>query len=189
MRPGGRRNYSLDDVADACADDAGGAAELGRRDRLRTITAIDTVARTVVVNGSTIAVPAGARIDGGRDGVVTFADLKVGWQVTIRASQSGSVITAKTLSSSCAVTRRSRSKGRWPLGGSCPAVTFNVGTAAVATTASTSFDGSCSRLANGILVVVDGNLGSGASIAATRVSIRSEENSLVPEPFRRRAAA
>jgi hypothetical protein len=140
-----------------------------------TISAIDTVARTLVVNGSTVAVPASARIDGGRDGAVTFADLKVGWQVTIRASQSGSVITATDLVVNLRGNTPVEIEGAVAaLAGSCPSVTFTVGTAAVSTTASTSFDGSCGRLANGLLVVVDGNLGSGASIAATRVSIRSE---------------
>jgi hypothetical protein len=140
-----------------------------------TIGAIDTVARTVVVNGTTVAVPDGTRIDGGREGAVTFTDLKVGWRVTIRASQSGGVTTASEIVVEERGAAHVEIDGRVSgLTGTCPSLTLVVGSSAVSTSATTMFEGvSCAQLVNGTSVVVDGDRQHDGSINATRVFGRS----------------
>ena len=140
-----------------------------------TIDAIDTVARTVVVNGTTVAVPEGTRIDGGREGAVTFTALKVGWRVTIRASQSGGVTTASEVVVEERGAAHAEIDGRVSgLTGTCPSLTLVVGSSSVSTSASTVFEGvSCGQLVNGMSVVVDGDRQQDGSIAATRVFGRS----------------
>jgi len=57
------------------------------------------------------------------------------------------------------------------LTGTCPALTFNVGTTKVTTTATTMFhDITCATVANGAIVEVEGTKQADASIVATRVS-------------------
>ena len=140
-----------------------------------TIGAIDTVAGTVVVSGTTVAVPAGTRIDGGREGAVTFTDLKVGWRVTIRASQSGGVITASEVVVEERGAAHVEIDGRVSgLTGTCPSLELVVGSSSVSTSASTAFEGvSCGQLVNGMSVVVDGDRQQDRSITATRVFGRS----------------
>jgi uncharacterized protein DUF5666 len=139
------------------------------------ISAIDAVARTVLVNGTTVAVPNSTRIDGGREGAVTFMDLKVGWRVTIRASQSGGVTTASELVVEERGAAHVEIEGRVSgLTGRCPSLTLVVGSSSVSTSASTVFEGvSCGQLVNGMSVVVDGDRQQNGSINATRVSGRN----------------
>jgi len=135
------------------------------------ISAIDPVARTIVVNGSTVSVPAATRIDGGRDGAVTFADLAVGWTVTIYATRTGSTVTATTITVDDRGLTHVEIDGHIAaLKGTCPAVTFTVGAATVVTTSTTGFSGTaCAQLANGDTVLVDGTLQADNSISASRV--------------------
>jgi hypothetical protein len=98
------------------------------------------------------------QFDGGRDGAVTFADLKVGWRVTVRATRQDSTITASDVVVEQRGAIRMEIDGRVPaLSGSCPALTFIIGATRVSTGASTVFSGqSCAQLANGVSVIVDG---------------------------------
>jgi hypothetical protein len=140
-----------------------------------TITAIDRTGRTLVVNGTTVAVPASATVDGGRDGAGTFVDLQIGWGVTIRATRSGSTLTATAINVTDRGLPRVELDGRIAaLKGSCPAVTFTVGSAVVTTSSSTVFAGTtCPRLANGESVAIDGTLQADNTISAARVSAQT----------------
>jgi Domain of unknown function (DUF5666) len=137
-----------------------------------TISAIDTAAMTIVVDGTTVSVPASAQINGGPGGAVTFAGLAVGWRVTVHATRSGSTLTATEIDveqrGAPAVDIRGRIQA---LAGSCPALTFAIESIHVSTSSATVFAGAaCSQLANGTQVTVDGNAQSDGSIAAARVS-------------------
>ena len=65
----------------------------GRTELDGSITAINSVARTITVGTTTVSVPTTANIHGGT-GVLAFADLKVGQQVEVHATTSGSTLTA-----------------------------------------------------------------------------------------------
>ena len=137
------------------------------------ITAINATAQTLVVSGTTVAVPASARLDDGHGGTVAFSALQIGWHVTIRATRSGSVITASEIVVDERVAPTVEIAGRVSaLAGACPALTFTIESITISTSASTTFSGgTCAQLANGTLVTVDGNGLPNASISATRVSV------------------
>jgi Domain of unknown function (DUF5666) len=136
------------------------------------ITAINATAQTLVVSGTTVIVPAGARLDDGQGGTVAFSALQVGWHVTIRATRVGSVITASEIVVDERVAPTVEIEGRVSaLNGTCPALTFMIDSITISTSASTTFSGgTCAQLANGALVTVDGNGQPNASVTATRVS-------------------
>jgi hypothetical protein len=152
------------------------------------ITAIDTTARVLQVAGKSVSVPAGTPIQ--HDGnTLALTDLRVGDRVEIHGTRNGTAIVATTINAETAnppaVTpppgddhghdgddkNEAEVKGALSArAGTCPSLTFNVGSVKVQTNAATTFDDtSCSALANGTEVEVKGARQADASILATRV--------------------
>lgn len=143
------------------------------------ISAINLGARTIVVNGTTVNVPTNAIIRHG-DRMLSLGDLKTGERVHVRGTLSGSIIVASEVKlqdenqpgqgeAEVEGTVSARS-------GSCPTVTFNVGTTKVVTDATTQFkDGTCATIANGMKVEVEGTRQADGSIKAARVEFDADK--------------
>jgi hypothetical protein len=138
-----------------------------------TIDSIDAAARTIVVRGTIVSVPAAATIRA-RTGSLTFADLKVGETLEIVATRNGSALVASDIvveADGNPVQQVEIEGSIATLQGSCPAVTFSIRSTAISTTATTTFAGrTCSQLANGVTVTVDGLRQTSGAITAARVS-------------------
>ena len=144
------------------------------------ITSID--AGALVVNGTTINVPADAVVRHGNQRLA-FTDLKVGQRVEVRGTPSGSIVIASEVK----LKDESRDDDDddneaevegtvGALAGSCPSLTFTVNATTVSTDAATRFkDGTCSQVTNGVRVEVKGVRQSNGSINATRVEL-DEDN-------------
>ena len=69
----------------------------GNQARVRgAITSIDSIARTFVVDGVTVSVPANMPVSGD-DHALAFADLKVGQRVTVTGTFSGAILVASKI--------------------------------------------------------------------------------------------
>lgn len=138
------------------------------------IASINLGARTLIVNGTTVNVPANAVIRHG-DRPFTLADLKVGQRVHVKGSTSGSAVVASEvlLQDENAHETEAEAEGIVSvLGGACPSLTFTVHSTRVTTSASTRFvKSTCSQVTNGTKVEVDGTRQTDGSIKATTVQV------------------
>ena len=142
------------------------------------IASLDATARTLVIDGTTVAVPTTATIRHGHTNL-TFADLKVGDQVHVKGTRSTTGVTASAIvvqtdddddADNDASNRASAAGKVSGLTGTCPAVSFKVATTTVTTTSTTVFrDGSCAELANGVTARVRGTRQADGSIKASHV--------------------
>jgi hypothetical protein len=143
------------------------------------IVSINLGARTLVVNGTTVSVPANAVIRHG-DTPVTIADLKVGQRVHVKGTRSGSTVVASEI--------KLQDQNPNPpgldegeaevegavsaLGGACPSLTFTVHSTRVTTSTSTRFvKGTCGQVTNGTEVEANGTRQTDGSIKATTVQV------------------
>ncbi len=131
---------------------------------------VDATTKTIVVDGTTVGVPAGATIRHGGT-PLTFSDLKIGERVHVKASQSGGMTVASEVNVQNQNVPEDAVTGVVSaLAGTCPAVTFMVGATKVSTTSTTLFrDGTCAELANGVTAHVKGARQADGSIVADRV--------------------
>ena len=141
------------------------------------IASINLAARTLIVNGTTVSVPAAAIIRHG-DTRLNFADLRVGERVHIKGTASGSTIAASEVllqdeNPEPPDKGEAEAEGTVSgLGGTCPSLTFTVQSTRVSTNASTQFvKGTCGQLTNGTKVEVDGTRQSDGSITAAKVQV------------------
>ncbi len=143
------------------------------------IASINLGARTLVVNGTTVSVPAAATIRHG-DTRFNLADLKVGQRVHVKGTTSGSTIVASEVMLQDENPKppdkgeaEAEAEGTVSgLGGTCPSLTFTVHSTRVSTSASTQFlKGTCGQLTNGTKVEVDGARQSDGSITAAKVQV------------------
>ena len=144
------------------------------------IASTNTSAQTLVVNGMTVSVPSSAVIRHGNK-TFTFTDLKVGQRVHVKGTQNGSAIVAseiKVQDEKPPETEEAEVEGTVSaLSGSCPSLTFMVGTTKVTTSASTQFKATlCSQVTNGVKAEVKGIGQADGSIAATRVAVDREDD-------------
>jgi hypothetical protein len=145
------------------------------------ITSIDT--GTLVVNGTTINVPADAVVRRGHQRL-TFTDLKVGQRVEVRGTPSGSTVMASEVKledehrDDDDDDHDAKVEGAvGALAGSCPSLTFTVKATPVSTDAATRFkEGTCSQVTNGVRVEVKGVRQSNGSIKATRVELDEDKH-------------
>ena len=139
-----------------------------------TISAIDPVAGTLTVRQTLVTVPAGTPIRHGST-TLTFAQLSVGERVHIKGTRqaSGVVASEVNVQNMQAVPPPQQSEVHGTvsgLTGTCPALSFTVGSTTVVTTATTEFKGTaCSALANGASVQVKGTKATTGVVTATRV--------------------
>jgi hypothetical protein len=117
---------------------------------------------TFRISGTTVATIASTMIDGGCAKVVNGAAVLVNG-----VRQSDGSVTASDV-----VVQRVQAAGSiTALGGSCPSITFSLGSTAVSTSSVTLFAGrACGQLSDGTAVRVDGYIQSDGSIAAASVS-------------------
>ena len=156
----------------------------GREDQLEgTIASVDTAHKSFVVRGTTVNVLPETIIRHGHT-LLTFADLVAGARVHVKGSADGAAVAAREIT-----VQREDGKDLDDrdgnevegvvsgLAGTCPAITFNVGTLKVTTSATTIFrrDG-CAAVINGAPVEVKGTVQSNGSLAASRVSAGHEED-------------
>jgi hypothetical protein len=140
------------------------------------ITSIDTGAQTFVVSGRTVMVLSTTRIRGW-SGALTFANLKVGENVRVIGTTSGTVLTATEILVDDG-TRQTPANGTRVSGavsglsGTCPALSFKAGGTAVTTSQATKFgEGGCAEVANGVNARVNGVAQTDGSIQATHVFV------------------
>jgi len=143
-----------------------------------TISAIDTAAGTLTVRQTLVTVPAGTPIRHGST-TLTFAQLSVGERVHIKGTRQGSGVVASEVNvqnmQAVPPPQGTEVHGTVSaLAGTCPSLTFTVGSTTVVTSASTQFKGeACSALANGASVEVKGTA-QGTTLTATEVDADTE---------------
>ena len=140
------------------------------------IDSIDAGARTLRVGSQTVLVPASAII---RHGNRTFAfgDLRVGDHIQAKGTRDGSTLVASEIKVETGDdddeddNDDSDLRGTISnLTGTCPAVSFFLGSTKVITTASTKFeDGGCSTLRNDLRVEVEGSRANDGSLVASKI--------------------
>ena len=151
----------------------------GREEQLEgAIASIDAAHKSFVVRGTTVNVLPATIIRHG-DTVLAFADLVVGARVHVKGAADGTAVAAREIK----VQRedgedadRGEAEGVVSgLAGTCPAITFNVGTLKVSASATTIFGhGGCLAVVNGAQVEVKGAVQSDGSLAASRISAGHE---------------
>ncbi len=169
----------------------GGSAEIEDEEQVSD-TRAEVEGRITAVNGNALTVgtrqvivPAGTPIRHGGT-ARAFADLVPGVRVHIKATRAGEVFTAMEVNlqndnlapapgsggSSPSGGGEAEVSGAivGPITGSCPAVSFTVGTTVVKTSASTKFDDvRCESLSNGDVVSVEGTKQADGSLLATEL--------------------
>ena len=141
------------------------------------ITAVDPAARTLRVAGTLVNVPADAVIRRGSQ-AIQFADLMVGDRVEVRGTlETGAVRASEVKVKSERRGELSKSRGIVSgLTGTCPTLSFTVGTTRVATNGSTYFkERACASVLNGVSVEVEGRPQTDGSLLAVQVKPRDED--------------
>jgi len=142
------------------------------------ISAINTAARTIVVNGVTVSVPTTATIRHG-DTNLSLANLAVGQRVHVKGTLSGSTVVATEVMLQNDNEKNDEAEAEGTVSarsGTCPAITFMLGTTKVTTNGSTQFKGAtCAQIANGTKAEVSGTRQTDGSIVATKVNVDSEK--------------
>lgn len=152
------------------------------------IEAIQPASRSFTLQGRTVRVTDATEIRHGSR-VLTFSDLHVGDRVHVRGTPESTIIVASRIE-----LQNPGGPGPNPqpqpqpdqvklhgvvslLGGTCPALTFNVGSQQVVTNGSTRFEhGSCGDLRNGQAVEVEGTRQGDGSILAREIEREEDEH-------------
>lgn len=138
-------------------------------------------ADSLTVNGITVKIVADTEIRHGHT-TLTLADIEVGDHVQVRGTRdaAGTTLTASEIKVEDTGhdnddANETELKGVVAgLTGTCPAMTFTIGTKTVKTNSSTVFDDvTCATLANGNIVEVEGAIQADASVLATNVELES----------------
>ena len=143
------------------------------------ITAVDPAARTIRVAGTLVSVPAAATIRRGSQPLL-FTDLEVGSDVEVKGAVEGTTFVAsevKVEDDNRGERLQERRGAVSGLSGTCPSLTFTLGTLTVTTTGSTYFkDGACATVQNGMTVEVNGRPQTDGSLVATLVKQRNADD-------------
>jgi hypothetical protein len=167
------------------------AAELENHEREDANHNAEVEGRVVTVAGNTLTVgtkmvnvTAATRIVHG-DTVLTLASIHVGDRIHVHGTLNGTAVDATKIEvqNGADTPGRGDEQNEMEISGSisnktgtCPALTFTVGSTAVVTNASTQFkDVACTALANNMRVEVKGTRQSTGSILATRVEGKDED--------------
>jgi hypothetical protein len=152
------------------------------------ITALDVATRTVTVGEKKVNIPVTAVIRHGSR-TFTFADLQLGDHIQVKGSTNAAgIVVADEVKveqggngdgddedddDDANLVETSGTVGA--LTGTCPALTFNILTTKITTTATTAFHGlTCAALAHGDVVEVKGVKQADGSIVATRVLMETD---------------
>jgi hypothetical protein len=143
------------------------------------ITAVDATARTIRVSGTLVSVPATATIRRGSQSL-QFTDLVIGDKVEAKGAVEGTSFVASELkveNDNRGQHLQERRGTVAELTGTCPTLTFLLGTLRVTTTGSTYFkDGACATVQNGMTVEVNGQPQANGSLVAMLVKQRDEDD-------------
>jgi uncharacterized protein DUF5666 len=142
------------------------------------ITEVNATARTLRVSGTLVTVPADATIRRGST-PLSFADLKVGDEVEVLGTRDTTGLKASRIEVKAArIGDFSEREGLVSgLTGTCPALTFTVGTTKVTTDGTTFFEeGTCADVKNGAEVEVKGRPQTDGSILAAVVELSNEDH-------------
>jgi len=142
------------------------------------ITEANATARTLRVSGTLVTVPADATIRRG-SAPLSFADLKVGDEVEVLGTRDSTGLKASRIEVKAArIGDLSEREGLVSgLTGTCPALTFSVGSTKVTTDGTTFFeDGTCADVKNGTEVEVKGRPQTDGSILAALVELSDEDH-------------
>jgi hypothetical protein len=141
------------------------------------IDSINAGARTLLVGSQSILVPPSTIIRHGNR-TFAFADLRAGDHIQAKGTRDGSTLVASEIKVETGGDDeedddRDDNDVRGAISnltGTCPAVSFFLGSTKVITTASTKFeDGGCSTLRNDLRVEVEGSRANDGSLVATKV--------------------
>jgi hypothetical protein len=143
------------------------------------ITELDATARTIRVSGTLVSVPTTATIRRGSQ-PLQFADLVVGDKVEAK----GAIEATSFVASEVKVENDNRGQQLQErrgivsaLSGTCPTLTFTLGTLRVTTTGSTYFkEGACATVQNGMAVEVNGQPQPDGSLVAMLVKQRDDDD-------------
>ena len=139
------------------------------------VSAVDADELTITVSSRVISVPETATIIDALGAPLTFADVTIRKRVHVTGKTVGGVSTAKVVR----VLDFAASGAISDLAGTCPDLTFVVDGADIATTGTTTFSrGDCSKVADGLVVQVQGTLDAGL-LTALRVVLPSK---IPPKP-------
>ena len=147
----------------------GGLVELDGR-----ISELDVVARTLQVAGVVVFVPNAALIVEDDGQTLSFDALSLGDTVEVSGTSDGIVIVADRVNRVAQATQSPVSVEGFVinLAGSCPTLTFSVGTTMVSTSGATFFDDvPCVDIQNGLSVEVTGHLVAGGVLEALSVDV------------------
>jgi hypothetical protein len=139
------------------------------------IDSINVGGRTLLVGGQSVMVPPSALIRYGNQ-TFTFADLRAGDHIQAKGTRDGSTLVASEIKVETGDDDEDDNDDNElrgtvsNLAGTCPAVSFFLGSTKVITTASTKFeDGGCSTLRNDLRVEVEGSRANDGSLVASKV--------------------
>lgn len=122
------------------------------------VTSVDANQLTLTVSGKVIRVPASTKIVDALGSPLTFVDIAVGTHVHV----TGRALTGASTATTVRVLDFAVTGTVSTLAGPCPTVRLTIDTQNVATTTTTAFQhGDCSKLANDMLVEVQGTLDAG----------------------------
>ena len=142
------------------------------------ITEIDATARTIRVSGTLVSVPSTAAIRRGSQ-PLQFADLVVGDKVEAKGAIEGTGFVASEVKIENDNRGQQLQERRGivsALSGTCPTLTFTLGTLRITTTGSTYFkDGACATVQNGMAVEVNGQPQADGSLVAMLVKQRDND--------------
>ena len=153
----------------------------GHEDQLEgVIASIDAAHTSFMVRNITVTVAGTTVIRHGHT-TLLFADLKVGDQVHVKGTQTGTTLAASEVNvqnDGEHDDNRAEAEGVVAgLTGTCPSITFTVGATHVATDATTTFGRSaCADVVNGAAVEVTGVRQTDGSILASRVSVEGADD-------------
>jgi len=157
----------------------------GKREFQGRISSIDSTAKSFQIPGMTVKTTASTTIRHGNR-TMQFSDLKVGDHVQAKGTTDGTTLTATEIKvegdnedNDDQGDAKNEAEVDGVVSGStgtCPAVTFMVGSTKVTTNSATSFqDGTCAdAAANGATVEVKGTKQTDGSILATRVELKKK---------------
>ena len=148
------------------------------------IQSIDTTAGTFVVNGTTVSVSSTTSITHGST-TLQLSDLQVGWRVHVKGTTQNGVLAATSITvqdqqpAPPETTNLNGTLAAAPTG-TCPSVTFTLNGTTVTTSSATQFSGgTCSDLAAGVKVEVNGTQATGSTtVTATSVSMEIPETEI-----------
>ena len=139
------------------------------------IDSINAGARTLLVGGQSVMVPPSTIIRHGNQ-TFTFADLRAGDHIQAKGTRDGSTLVASEIKVETGDDDEDDNDDNELRGtisnltGTCPAVSFFLGSTKVITTASTKFeDGGCSTLRNDLRVEVEGSRANDGSLVASKI--------------------